>query len=84
MLLRIYKQMQISESSTSRQDKRKAFHKLKIKGEISLADEKAAKTFPLELAKIIENGGYVPDQIFNADETGLFLKKIQKKLLVVL
>ena len=78
MSLRIYKQLQISEPSTSRQYKRKAFHNLKIKVEIALADEKAAKTFPLELAKIIEDGGYVPDQIFNADETGLFRKKIRK------
>ena len=37
--------------------KRNAFHNLKIKEEIASADEKAAKTFPAELAKIIEDGG---------------------------
>jgi hypothetical protein len=55
--------------------KRHAFHNLKIKGEVASADEKAAKSYPEKLARIIELGGYTPDQIFNADETGLFWKK---------
>lgn len=56
--------------------KRHAFHNVKIKGEIASADENAAKSFPEKLVKIIEDGGYIPDQVFNADETGLFWKKM--------
>ncbi|GFX30301.1 tigger transposable element-derived protein 1 [Trichonephila clavipes] len=45
-------------------------------GESATADEGAAKIFPEELAKIIEDGDYSADQVFNADETGLYWKKL--------
>ncbi|GFX81350.1 HTH CENPB-type domain-containing protein [Trichonephila clavipes] len=45
-------------------------------GESATADEGAAKIFPEELAKIIEDGDYSFDQVFNADETGLYWKKL--------
>ncbi|GFU41869.1 HTH CENPB-type domain-containing protein [Trichonephila clavipes] len=45
-----------------------------ITGESATADEGAAKIFPEELAKIIEDGDYSADQVFNADETGLLEK----------
>lgn len=56
--------------------KRHSFHNVKIKGEVASADENAAKSYPEKLLKIIEDNGYTPDQIFNADETGLFWKKM--------
>nr|XP_022902385.1 tigger transposable element-derived protein 1-like [Onthophagus taurus] len=59
--------------------KRHAFHNVKIKGEVASADENAAKTFPDKLAKIVEEGGHTPEQIFNADETGLFWKKMPER-----
>ncbi|GFX97574.1 tigger transposable element-derived protein 1 [Trichonephila clavipes] len=43
------------------------------------ADEGAAKIFPEELAKIIEDGDYSADQVFNADETGLYWKKLPNR-----
>ncbi|GFS83984.1 tigger transposable element-derived protein 1 [Trichonephila clavipes] len=43
------------------------------------ADERAAKIFPEELAKIIEDGDYSADQVFNADETGLYWKKMSNR-----
>lgn len=49
---------------------------MKITGEVASADEEAAKRFPEKLIKIIEDGKYCPDQVFNADETGLFWKKM--------
>ncbi|GFT96569.1 tigger transposable element-derived protein 1 [Trichonephila clavipes] len=45
-----------------------------ITGESATADEGGAKIFPEELAKIIEDGVYSADQVFNADETGLYWK----------
>ena len=39
-------------------------------------DYDAAKAFPSELASFIEEKGYLLEQVFNADETGLFWKKI--------
>ncbi|GFW90650.1 HTH CENPB-type domain-containing protein [Trichonephila clavipes] len=54
--------------------KRNALHNIKITGESTTSDEGAAKIFPEELAKIIEDGDYSADQVFNADETGLYWK----------
>ncbi|GFU10090.1 tigger transposable element-derived protein 1 [Trichonephila clavipes] len=59
--------------------KRNALHNIKITGESATADEGAAKIFPEELAKIIEDGGYSADQVFNADETGLYWKKLPNR-----
>ncbi|GFX97449.1 tigger transposable element-derived protein 1 [Trichonephila clavipes] len=49
------------------------------KGESATADEGAAKILPEELAKIIEDGDYSADQVFNADETGLYWKKLPNR-----
>ncbi|XP_065259354.1 tigger transposable element-derived protein 1-like [Emys orbicularis] len=45
-------------------------------GEAASANEEAAKAYPEQLKKIIEEMGYLPEQVFNADETGLFWKKM--------
>ncbi|XP_067136827.1 tigger transposable element-derived protein 1-like [Centruroides vittatus] len=62
--------------------RRHALHNLKIKGEAASADETAAKNYSKVLAKIIEDGGYCPDQVFNADETGLFWKKMPSRTFI--
>lgn len=51
---------------------RHVLHNIKIKGETASADEWAAKEFP---EKLIEDGGYTPDQVWNVDDSGLFWKK---------
>ncbi|GFU78460.1 tigger transposable element-derived protein 1 [Trichonephila clavipes] len=53
--------------------------RIPITGESATADEGAVKIFPEELAKIIEDGDYSADQVFNADETGLYLKKLPNR-----
>ncbi|CAM4596686.1 unnamed protein product [Lepidochelys kempii] len=45
-------------------------------GEAASANEEAAKAYPEQLKKITEEKGYLPEQVFNADETGLFWKKM--------
>ncbi|GFV44780.1 tigger transposable element-derived protein 1 [Trichonephila clavipes] len=50
--------------------------RIPITGESATADEGAAKIFPEKLAKIIVDGDYSADQVFNADETGLYWKKL--------
>ncbi|GFY18864.1 tigger transposable element-derived protein 1 [Trichonephila clavipes] len=93
--LQFYKSMKLSEPSTYTSQagkefsaskgwltgffKRNALHIIKITGESSTADKGAAKIFPKELAKIIEDGDYSVDQVFNADETGLYRKKLPNR-----
>ncbi|GFX97825.1 tigger transposable element-derived protein 1 [Trichonephila clavipes] len=94
-VLQFYKSMKQSEPSTSTFQavkelsaskgwltgflKRNPLHNIKITGESVTADEGAAKIFPEELAKIIEDGDYSADQVFNADETGLYWKKLPNR-----
>ncbi|XP_050464557.1 tigger transposable element-derived protein 1-like [Cataglyphis hispanica] len=61
---------------------RYALHNVKIQGEAASADETAAMNYRKVLAEIIDDGGYCPDQIFNADETGLFWKKMPSRTLI--
>ncbi|GFW31340.1 transposon Tf2-11 polyprotein [Trichonephila clavipes] len=86
--LQFYKSMKQSELSTSTSQagkefsaskgwltgflKRNALHNIKITGVSATADEGAAEIFPEELAKFIEDGDYSADEVFNADETGLY------------
>jgi hypothetical protein len=57
--------------------KRRAnLHNLKLGGEASSADNDAASTYPAHLAHLIEECGYCARQVFNAEETGLFWKKM--------
>lgn len=48
---------------------------MEIEGEAASADEIVAMNYNKELTKTIDNGGYCPDQAFNADETRLFCKR---------
>ncbi|GFW22895.1 tigger transposable element-derived protein 1 [Trichonephila clavipes] len=61
------------------QEKALQFYKSMKQGECATAHEGAAKIFPEELAKIIEDGDYSADQVFNADETGLYWKKLPNR-----
>ncbi|GFW74014.1 tigger transposable element-derived protein 1 [Trichonephila clavipes] len=61
------------------QEKALQFYKSMKQGKSATADEGAAKIFPEELAKIIEDGNYSADQVFNADETGLYWKKLPNR-----
>ncbi|XP_063229577.1 tigger transposable element-derived protein 1-like [Bacillus rossius redtenbacheri] len=55
---------------------RYSFHNIKLTGEAASSDTDATKEFIPKLEKIIEEGGYMPKQVFNADETGLFWKRM--------
>lgn len=58
---------------------RHSLHNLKLKGELASGDVNAAKEYPEKLAEIIAANSYTPDQVFNADESGLFWKKNTKE-----
>lgn len=62
--------------------KRSNFHNLAGQGEAANTNAAAPETFPTELEKTIEDGGYTMQQIFNVDETGLFWKKMPSRTFI--
>uniref|UniRef100_A0A1A9X0N6 Uncharacterized protein n=1 Tax=Glossina brevipalpis TaxID=37001 RepID=A0A1A9X0N6_9MUSC len=51
-------------------------------GERASADAEAANKYSVKLAKIIKEHDYLPDQIFNADETSLSWKKMPSRTFI--
>ena len=59
--------------------KRTGIHSVVRHGEAASADVKAAEDYIKTFAELIEAEGYIPQQVFNCDETGLFWKKIPRR-----
>ncbi|XP_053568008.1 tigger transposable element-derived protein 1-like [Bombina bombina] len=62
-----------------RYKKRANLHNIKVQGEAASADASAASDFNKIFEDIIDDGDYLPEQIFNVDETGLFWKKMPER-----
>ena len=62
--------------------KRSGIHSVIRHGEASSADIKAAENFIKDFEKLIGEEGYLPEQIFNCDETGLYWKKMPRRTFI--
>ncbi|CAK9822349.1 Tigger transposable element-derived protein 1 [Anthophora retusa] len=62
--------------------KRFSLQNMKVQGKSASVDNEAARTYPKELQKIIKQRGYTTDQVFNADETGLWWRKMPKRTFI--
>ncbi|XP_023239129.1 tigger transposable element-derived protein 1-like [Centruroides sculpturatus] len=59
--------------------RRTGIHSVIRHGEASSSNEKATKAFVDEFAEFVKSEGYVWNQVFNCDETGLFWKRMPRR-----
>ena len=62
--------------------KRTCFHSVARRGVAASSDDKTSEAFVKTFLDFIKIGGYIAQQVFNRDETGLFWKKIPRKTYV--
>ncbi|KFD68463.1 hypothetical protein M514_19289, partial [Trichuris suis] len=55
------------------------FHNVRLCAEAGSADVDPAQTFPIEVQNLVKEKGYCLDQIFNFDETNVYLKRMPKR-----
>ncbi|UYV61472.1 TIGD1 [Cordylochernes scorpioides] len=53
-----------------------------VRGELASGDVDAAQEYPANFAEIINDNSYTPDQVFIADESGLFWEKMPERTYV--
>lgn len=61
---------------------RQSLHSVKIVGEVASAHTAEAPNYPEEFLQLIGDGEYKPEQVFNADETALFWKRMPNKTFI--
>ncbi|XP_019716745.1 tigger transposable element-derived protein 1-like [Hippocampus comes] len=62
--------------------RRTGIHSVVRHGEASSADHKAADEFVQKFKQLVIDEGYVAQQVFNCDETGLFWKKMPRRTFI--
>ena len=65
----------LAKDSVIISDRGLALKNVQITEEADSANQETTDKFPDTIKKIVEEEGYLPEQIFKADESALFLEK---------
>ncbi|KAM9323640.1 tigger transposable element-derived protein 1-like isoform 1-T3 [Pholidichthys leucotaenia] len=78
----IHQEFKASRGWFEKFKKRSGIHSVVRHGEACSADRKAADEFVQKFQQLVSDEGYVAQQVFNCDETGLFWKKMPRRTFI--